>query len=94
MSIEIGFGFLKRRFPALKTEIRLSKPTDICAMIHSAFILHNMCRRHNDNPDFEDINLDDDYDQPEDPPAAPLLPLPDVQNAQSIRDELCDLVNN
>lgn len=43
MCIERAFGLLKRRFPALKFEIRLRKPVDICNMIVAACILHNLC---------------------------------------------------
>ena len=94
MAIEKAFGCLKRRFPALKTEVRLSDPVDICTLIHSAFILHNMCRRHNDNADdfFEQI---ENYDQQmNEPVAAPPMLLPDLQEGTRIRDELCEELNN
>ena len=51
MAIEKAFGVLKRRFPALKTEVRLVDPTEICKLIHSAFILHNICLEQNDGID-------------------------------------------
>ena len=61
MAIEKAFGALKRRFPALKTEIRLVDPVEICKLIHSAFILHNICLENADNID-EELNAN--FDEP------------------------------
>ena len=87
MAIEKSFGVLKRRFPGLKNEIRLTDPTEICKLIHSSFILHNMCILHNDEDDFDDIadveeGLVDDRAHADE----------QVHQAHQIRDELCRLL--
>ena len=56
MLIEKCFGLLKRRFPALRHGIRLKKPEDICILITSALVLHNMLIEMND------VQLDEDDD--------------------------------
>ena len=91
MAIEKAFGVLKRRFPALKTEVRLVDPTEICKLIHSAFILHNICLERNDGTDelAEDLveveqefvdGANDNY--PQNPNLA----------GQHVQDELCRLI--
>ena len=56
MLIEKCFGLLKRRFPALRHGIRLKKAEDICILITSALVLHNMLIEMND------VQLDEDDD--------------------------------
>ena len=60
MCVEQAFGCLKRRFPALKTEIRLKTPVDICMLIHSGFILHNICVAQRDEADFPQFENEDE----------------------------------
>ena len=71
MCIERSFGLLKRRFPALKLEVRIKNPTEICKMIQSAFILHNICIDERDEDNFlsenemeeneEEVTVDDTH---------------------------------
>ena len=87
MAIEKAFGVLKRRFPALKTEIRLVDPVEICKLIHSAFILHNICLENADNID-EELNAN--FDEPDADNQIQNL----NQAGQQVRDELCRLLQN
>ena len=59
MAIEKAFGVLKRRFPALQSGTRLHDPVETCKLVHSAFLLHNICVLQQDRAVFEDNGEDE-----------------------------------
>ena len=64
VKVEQSFGLLKRRFPCLHTELRVS-PDRACPIITSCFVLHNIAiKRHDLLPDDVDV-LPDHNDQPD-----------------------------
>ena len=54
MCVERSFGVLKRRFPALKWEVRLRRPENICILITSAMVMHNICIMQGESAQFFD----------------------------------------
>ena len=60
--IEKSFGILKRRFPALKTGIRLKEVSSILDLITCSFVFHNIAQSRGDifeENDESDLIIDD-----------------------------------
>ncbi|XP_050706375.1 putative nuclease HARBI1 [Eriocheir sinensis] len=52
--VERGIDQLKRRFPVLHTEIRVSPSLKVCQIVYVCAVLHNICKRCN-------VPLDDEH---------------------------------
>ncbi|XP_061193784.1 putative nuclease HARBI1 [Saccostrea echinata] len=69
VTIERTFGWWKRRFHVLHSEIRM-KPERVCTIIGACAVLHNLAIMYNEPPMDEDItvngNIQGNYNGPED----------------------------
>ncbi|XP_061166258.1 putative nuclease HARBI1 [Saccostrea echinata] len=69
VAIERKFGWWKRRFHVLHSEIRM-KPERVCTIIGACAVLHNLAIMYNEPPMDEDItvngNIQGNYNGPED----------------------------